>query len=82
MKKVIIVSAVLLATAGVAQTGQDRRSDGGLDPDDQICRSIKDTGTRLGRTRVCMSRAEWAQQRRDTKQNVERTQTRRTEKQF
>ena len=41
-----------------------------------ICESIKITGSRLGRQRVCMTAAEWSEERRQTRQGVERLQVR------
>ena len=41
-----------------------------------ICRSSDATGSRLARTRVCMTRAEWAEIRRTSRQAIDRAQTR------
>jgi hypothetical protein len=65
--------ALLTATAVVAQP-----SDGGAtgEANKQICRSSPDTGSRLGRTRACHTAQEWAELRRQTRQNIDRIQTR------
>jgi hypothetical protein len=41
---------------------------------------VAQTGSRLSRTRVCMTRAEWAEARRLTRQGTERVQTQRVER--
>ena len=47
-----------------------------LDPNRMVCESIKITGSRLGRQRVCMTAAQWDEERRLTRQGVERLQQR------
>jgi hypothetical protein len=41
-----------------------------------VCKTIKVTGSRLNSQRVCMTVAEWAEERRQTRQGVERLQVR------
>lgn len=73
MKKLIIVGAALIAAPVAAQTSPPAANQD--DPSQMICRMITETGSRLNRTRVCMTRAQWAQQRREMRDNVERAQT-------
>jgi hypothetical protein len=40
----------------------------------QICRAAPDTGSRLGRSRICHTEEEWAELRRETQQNIDRIQ--------
>ena len=40
----------------------------------QICRTMSDTGSRLGRYRACHTAQEWIELRRQTKQNIDRIQ--------
>jgi hypothetical protein len=77
MKKMIILSAVLASTAGWTQTptGGSTAREGALDPNETVCQSVARTESRLARTRICMTRAQWAEQRRLTRQNVERSQS-------
>lgn len=49
----------------------------GLDPDEVLCERVEEIGTRLGGSRVCMTRAQWAEQRRLNREEVDRVQTRR-----
>ncbi|TMJ19127.1 MAG: hypothetical protein E6G92_04780 [Alphaproteobacteria bacterium] len=51
-------------------TGPDRRNK-------MVCRSQGDSSSRLRRQRVCTTQAEWDEQRRTERQNVERAQTNR-----
>ena len=87
MKKLVILSAILVTTAGFAQTGTSGSSNPSSDSDaaeqnETICRIVTDTGSRLNRSRVCMTRAQWAEHRRETQQNAERTQMRRVPTQY
>jgi len=75
MKKIIVFSALLAASGAWAEaprTGQ--RNDATLDPNEQICQNIEDTGSRLSRSRICRTRAEWAEQRRAQREIIERNQ--------
>jgi hypothetical protein len=42
----------------------------GYDPNTLICKSTDEIGTRLGRTKVCMTRAQWDQQSRDAQDDL------------
>jgi len=77
MKKMIILSAVVASAAGWAQTptGGSTTKDGVADPNEMVCQAVVRTESRLARARVCMTRAQWAEQRRLTRQNVERSQS-------
>ncbi len=39
-----------------------------------ICRSVAETGSRLGRQRICRTAAEWAAMRQDVRQTTDRVQ--------
>jgi len=80
MIKLIIVGAAMVATAAVAQSPQ--ASAGGENPNEPVCRVVSETGSRLNRSRVCMTRAQWAAQRRETRENVERSQNTPHERQY
>lgn len=82
MKKIAILGALLVSSAAMAQTNPPRSTAGGEgpDPNERICRSQGETGSRLGGTRVCMTRSQWEAQRRDTQSSVERAQTNRVHK--
>lgn len=45
------------------------------DPNHIICRRDRESGSRLVIRRICMTRQEWADFRRELRQNVDRAQT-------
>ena len=49
----------------------------GPDPTETVCEKMEILGSRLTTKSVCMTRAEWAQKRRDDKEAVEQAQTQR-----
>ena len=74
--KPIVVTAALVGTAAFAQSSPPVVVTGpSSSPNAPVCRTVRDTGSRLTRTRVCMTRAEWASQRRETRQVVDKGQT-------
>ena len=78
MKKALFLAALALPTAAAAQapsSGSSGETAGGNDPNQMICRNLGETGSRLSRNRVCMTRGQWDQQRRETRQNIDRVQT-------
>lgn len=84
MKKLVILSALLASSAAWAQTPTSggTSGDGAMDPNETICQPVAETGSRLSHARRCMTRAQWAEQRRLTRQNTERAQTNRAERQY
>lgn len=48
-----------------------------LDPNEVVCEKEEETGSRLGGHKVCMTRAQWAEQRRLNRQDIEKIQTQR-----
>ena len=84
MKKFVFVSALLASSAGWAQapTSGQANEAAAPDPNEMICRSVEDTGSRLSRSRVCMTRQQWVDSRRLTRENTERTQNNRGARQF
>jgi hypothetical protein len=59
---------------GVAHPASTQVASAAGDPNQIICEKVEQIGTRLGGKRTCMSRAEWAEQRRQNRQEVERAQ--------
>jgi hypothetical protein len=68
--------AVVLVTATAVIAQPPGAGTGGSqgDANKQICRSMADTGSRLGRSRACHTAQEWTELRRQTKQNVDHIQ--------
>lgn len=84
MLKSIIVTGVLCAAAAAsAQTARSTSGSGSAAADDDnrvICRTISRTESRLSRERVCKTRAEWAEMRRETRSAIDRAQTSRVDR--
>jgi len=58
----------------VQQTDRQRDNAKTGDPNRVICRRESTIGTRLGSTRRCMTAAEWAAQRQESRMQLERGQ--------
>ncbi len=66
----LTASFALGAVAQAAPRAADKR-----DPNQIVCEKQEVLGSRLAVKRVCMTRAEWAEQRRLDRQSVEKQQT-------
>lgn len=77
MKKTLLFGALFVSAMAQAQAPSRSASRGSLDPNQTICRTITEIGSRLARARVCMTRQQWEQYRRETRQEVEQAQMRR-----
>ena len=79
MKKSLFFCALLLSTAAPAQPSSSSSTRGTAatapDPNAMICRSQRETGSNLNRSRVCKTRAQWDQERRDSRLYVDRIQS-------
>jgi hypothetical protein len=83
MKKIVFVSALLASSAAFAQAPTSgQANEDAPDPNEMVCRSVEDTGSRLSRSRICMTRAQWTEHLRGTRQNVERSQNNRGARQY
>lgn len=87
----LCAGAMILASAGAPvlaqaapqqqQQQQQQQSDSAKnkhDPNEVVCEKQMVTGSRLGSKRICMTRTQWAEQRRADRQETERVQTLRT----
>jgi hypothetical protein len=73
MNKLVLTGALIAATAGAAQAPQPPAAEEG-NPNERICRIVTQIGSRLNRSRVCMTRAQWRVHRRDMRDTAERIQ--------
>jgi hypothetical protein len=80
MKKLILIAA-LLAPTGAALADSASASASAKRNTQMVCRPIKETGSRLSKKRICMTREEWAEQKRIMRADLDRSQTRRVEPQ-
>ena len=65
----LAILALLVPAAAAAQAPA-----GGAN--DMICRITGETGSRLQRSRICKTRAEWDELRREQRNSIDRAQTR------
>lgn len=47
------------------------------DPNEIVCEKVEEIGTRISNIRTCMTRAQWAEEKRLTRQEIEQIQTER-----
>jgi hypothetical protein len=70
MRKGLFVILALASTAAMAEKPREEQGD----KDKLICRTEADLGTRLGGTRVCLTREQWAERRRQAREATEQGQ--------
>jgi len=84
MGKLIFLSGAALVLAPLAsapalaqaqqQQHQQQNGKKAQDPNQVVCEKQQEPGSRLAMKRVCMTRSQWAEQRRLDRQDVERAQ--------
>lgn len=83
MKLLIATAAALFVSAGIsapafAQAAQPAQTaKPAKNPNEVICERQEEIGTRLSSQRVCKTRAEWAEERRANRMDVEKVQIQR-----
>lgn len=84
MRKTIVFSALLASTAAWSepQTTSSAPAVANFDPNQMICQNVAETGSRLSHVRICKTRAQWDEEHRTSRQNVERSQASRNPRQF
>jgi hypothetical protein len=76
LKALLLTAAILLpgvAFAADPGTGKQDKKHEGL-----VCRDLDETGSRLSSKRICMTKEQWEQSRRDARQAIDQAQTRQT----
>ena len=73
--KIVLAGLALASTAVAAQRPTLPEKGAKGDPSRRICRITHDTGSRLRSRRVCLSEAEWATQQLQTRNMIDRAQT-------
>lgn len=76
MRKLAILSLVLLPAAALAGDDTESSQVRNNDPDRIVCRNITEIGSRLSRRRICQTQAQWDEQQRLTRAETENRQTR------
>jgi hypothetical protein len=84
MRKLFIATAASLLIGSVpafAQTSQPAQQQpsakNAKDPNEIVCEKQEVIGSRLATDKVCKTRAEWAEERRASRMDVEKTQVQR-----
>ena len=81
MRKVLITTAAALlfgSGAAFAQSTQPAQpAKPAKDPNEVICEKQEVIGSRLNFQKVCKTRAEWAEERRQNRMDLDKTQTQR-----
>ena len=62
---------------GVVQVAPQPGTVNALDPNEVVCEKVESIGTRLGSSRTCMTRAQWAESKRLDRQEIEKVQIQR-----
>lgn len=65
---VLAIAATLPATAPAAPEQSTKSS---FDPNEKVCENAPQIGSRLGKKRICATRAEWAARRLQDRQDAE-----------
>ena len=76
----LLVFSPVVSSAAVAQAAQQEQQPVAkkvLDPNEVVCERQEEIGSRLATKRVCMTRSEWAEQRRQDRMTIEKVQTQR-----
>ena len=74
----MIISAFVAAPAvGQQQPTQQQTARKAVDLNEVICEKQEETGSRLSSKRVCMTRSQWAEQRRLNRLDVDKSQMQR-----
>lgn len=71
MRLFLFTMTLAFATPAAAQ---EERSGPDGSKTDVVCRAVAETGTRLGRKRICLTRDQWSEYRRVLKQELEQAQ--------
>jgi len=84
MRHMFLASAAALMTSAVVATPAlsqvapaQQQSAKTLDPNEVVCEKQQEIGSRIASKRVCKTRAQWAEQRRVDRLEIDRVQTRR-----
>lgn len=84
MRQLVIMSAAALIVSSFASapvfaqaTQPAPQAKRGLDPNEVVCEREEDTGSRLSSHKICMTRSQWAEQRRLNRQDIDKLQTQR-----
>ena len=64
-------AAVAMMAVSIPAAAADTTPSKAYDPNEKVCETVSQVGSRLSRKKVCATRAEWAAMRKDQKETVE-----------
>jgi len=67
----ILIASLAIGSAAPAEQPNPKKP---YDPNEKVCETIKTLGSRLTTRRVCATRAEWAEQRKQDREETEKAQ--------
>ena len=82
MSELNVMLVMGLLASGPTLAEAPRQSANQKNPSEVLCVKHEVTGSRLASVRVCKTRAEWAEERRVTQQEIDQIQTQRRSKDF
>ena len=71
---VVAISTVMTSAPLLAQQAAPKNA---RDPNEIVCERQEEIGSRLGGQRVCKTRAQWAEERRAARQDIDKAQMQR-----
>lgn len=78
MRKLGVLAFVMSSmVSGAAFAEGSQQQTNKKDPNEIVCERQEEIGSRLSSVRVCKTRAQWAEDRRLTRQEIEQVQTQR-----
>jgi hypothetical protein len=66
-----LIAALSIGSAAPAEQPKEKKA---FDPNEKVCETIKPLGSRLATKRICATRAEWAEQRKQDREETEKAQ--------
>jgi predicted secreted protein len=76
VRSALVACAIAVTLSGLSPVSAQEKPNkhGTPDPNETICRKEQVLGSRLQTRKICMTRAQWAEQRLLDRQNIERAQ--------
>ena len=76
MQSIAALAGLALCLCASPAAAEQVKSAAASDPNEKVCEDIVLTGSRLAKKRICATRAEWEELRREQRNSIDRAQTR------
>jgi invasion protein IalB len=73
----LVLTPLASAPALAQDQQQEQHAKKAANPDEVVCEKQQEIGSRIASDRVCMTRSQWAEQRRVSRQEIDKAQTQR-----